>query len=92
MATGGRNETLTLKGGHLLALSHPPGEKWRISALDRPHSGGVGETVSAPNGAGRTSVGVLTRYELPKAWAEMRFDSVDEAVAFVESEIAAVAK
>ncbi|HEX3128440.1 MAG TPA: hypothetical protein VH394_14010, partial [Thermoanaerobaculia bacterium] len=78
MATGRRNETLTLKGGQLLALSQPPGEKWRISSIER-YAPAEFKTVSAPNGAGRTLVGVLSTYSMPEEWADMRFDSTDEA-------------
>ena len=90
MAT--ESETRTLKGGQLLNLVRSPGEKWRINSLD--HYGApdnFGETVSGPKGVMRTVVGVLTRCDLPEEWAKMRFDSVDEAVAFVEGEIAALA-
>ena len=88
MATDGRNETRTLKGGQLLALSQPSGEKWRIDSIEDYRPVGSGETFSAPSGASRTLVGVLSRYDMPEEWADMRFDSADEAVAFVESKIA----
>lgn len=86
MAT--ESETRTLKGEELLNLVRSPGEKWRIDSLDY-YGPEFGKTVSVPNGARRSLVGVLSRYDVPEEWAELRFDSPDEAVSFVESEFTA---
>lgn len=87
--TKGRNEERTLKGGHTLYLVRPPGEKWRITQIDYPSN------YRPIEGGPRVEdnfllLGVLeTQRGLPDSWRELRFDSEDEAVAFVESELLA---
>ncbi len=64
--------------GEILGLTKPPGEKWRIRSFE--HSLRI-----------RTDVPALEwQTSMPPSWEEMRFESADEAVAFVESEIAAL--
>lgn len=88
-----KQETRKLKGGLLLSLVRLPDGKWRIDSLDQYTAfGRFGETVSGPKGTSRASVGELARYDLPEGWAEMRFDSADEAEAFAEGKIAALAE
>lgn len=95
MTTMGRNEAPTLKGGQILGLAQPPGEKWRITSFEHSHSvrTAAGEQVrdSVMASFFRGEMPVLEwQTSMPACWAEMRFDSADAAVSFVESEIAAL--
>lgn len=83
-------ETLTLRGGEILGLDQTSDEKWRIASLDVLEGrSAVGGTVTSSGGTNRTFLGgALSRKEVPPEWTEMQFDSADDAVAFVEGQLA----
>jgi hypothetical protein len=89
MNSEGRNEVRTLAGGQCLGLVRPPGEKWRIQSFrhSEVYRSCSPELIKDGSG-GLLVVGVLeSRRDMPSAWLDMRFDTADEAVAFVEGAI-----
>ena len=93
--TEGRSEAPTLRGGQILGLVRPPGEKWEITYFEHSHAVRtargelVRDSVMASFFRGERPV-LEWDTSMPPHWPEMRFDSADDAVSFVESEIAAL--
>jgi hypothetical protein len=78
--TEGRNEARTLKNREIVALVRQPGEtKWRIDYYETQR---LRYDVAAGGNFLDWTTGV------PEHWKELDFESVDEAVSFVEQEIA----
>ena len=78
MADGvGRSESHTLAGGEIVYLVQPPGAKWNIRRYECCH--GVYMDGGMP----------VLRYRegLPSDWSSRRFESVEDALAFVQNEI-----
>jgi hypothetical protein len=93
MTPEGRSELRTLKGGQILGLVRPPREKWRIRYFE--HSQIVKTSQGEPvrghimGSIFRGEAPVLEwQTSMPTSWPEMRFESADDAVTFVEGEIA----
>jgi hypothetical protein len=81
MATGGQNANRKLPGGEIVALVKPPGEQWRISYYEYHQRVRFDVAVGGNVLEWRTKV--------PDDWKDRRFDSAEEAFAFVEQEISA---
>jgi hypothetical protein len=84
----GKHDSRTLETGETVHLTMAPGGKWRITAYDwswfeGQHLGARGERL------GPKELKVVTVFAQNVGWENLRFDTKDEAYAFVEKQIRA---
>ena len=75
----GKNDSRTLQGGEIVYLLKKPGHKWAICSYE------CMQRVRYDLGVG----GLMfeSKQGLPQEWNNREFDSIDDAVVFVQSQI-----
>ncbi len=75
----GRNDSRKLAGGEIVYLVQDAGAKWQISSYE------CGQGIFYNNAIG--GLVYKERHGLPPNWKNLEFDSVEDAVKFVQQQI-----